>query len=56
MVDKDSRLFTFVAERQLGRGSRESPKESSLTKPKEDGNKRLQESSQQKVTESECHA
>ena len=27
-------VFTFVAERQLGRGSRDSPKESSLTKPK----------------------
>jgi len=32
-------VFTFVAERQLGRESRDSPKESSLTKPKEGGKK-----------------
>jgi len=32
-------IFNFVAEGQLGRGSRDGPMESSLTKPKEGGKK-----------------
>ena len=32
-------IFTFVAEGQLGRGSRATPMESSLTKPEEGGKK-----------------